>query len=162
NPGAGNLPGSLAFAGNKWGSASYGAPYPEKPFNGAFAPRLGVAYKLTDSTVLRAGYGVFYTQAFYPGWGGGMNLDGFNPLLSFGDSLSGYQPSFYMDNGFPAYNRAPNITATADNGTNGPQYRPAFANHLPYTQQWNLTIERKLGNSSVASIAYVASKGTHL
>ena len=93
---------------------------------------------------MRAGYGIFYTQAFYPGWGGGMSLDGFNPQLNFGDSHSGYEPSFYMDNGFPAYSTAPNISSTADNGTGGPQYRPTYANHLSYTQQWNLTVERKL------------------
>ncbi len=162
NPGAGNLPGSLAYAGNSWGAASFGAPYPEKVFNGAFAPRLGAAYKLGDKTVVRAGYGMFYTQAFYPGWGGGMSLDGFNPQLNFGDSHSGYEPSFYMDNGFPAYSTAPNISTTADNGTAGPQYRPTAANHLSYTQQWNLTVERKLGNSAIAKVAYVGNKGTHL
>ena len=162
NPGAGNLPGSLAYAGNSWGSASFGAKYPETPFNGAFAPRIGAAYKIADKTVLRVGYGMFYTQAFYPGWGGGMSLDGFNPQLGFGDSISGYVPSFYMDQGFPAYSTAPNVSSTADNGTGGPQYRPAFANHLSYTQQWNLTVERQLGNSSIVKAAYVANKGTHL
>jgi hypothetical protein len=162
NPGAGNRPGSLVFAGNKWGDASAGVRYPEQVFNGAVAPRLGFAYQLDDKTVVRAGYGIFYTQAFYPGWGGGMSLDGFNPALSFGDSLSGYQPAFYMDNGFPAYSKAPNISLTADNGTNGPLYRPTYANHLSYTQKWNITVERKIGNSAVASVAYVANKGTHL
>ena len=48
-----------------------------------FAPRLGLAYRLGDKTVVRAGYGLFYTQAFYPGWGGGMSLDGFNPQTGF-------------------------------------------------------------------------------
>ncbi len=162
NPGAGNRPGSLGFAGSNSGPASTGLHYPETPFNAAVAPRLGAAYKVDDKTVIRAGYGVFYTQAFYPGWGGGMSLEGFNPKLSFNDSFAGYQPSFYLDNGFPAYNRAPNVTASADNGTNGPNYRPAYANHLSYTQQWNFTIERKLGNSAVASAAYVANQSTHL
>ncbi|HEY7303382.1 MAG TPA: TonB-dependent receptor [Bryobacteraceae bacterium] len=162
NPGAGNLPGSLAFAGTKWGPPSFGSRYPEQAWNGAFAPRVGFAYQLDDKTVLRAGYGVFYTQAFYPGWGGGISLDGFNPSISFGNSLSGYQPAFYMDKGFPAYSTAADISATADNGKNGPTYRPEHANHLSYTQQWNLTVERKIGNSAVASVAYVANKGTHL
>ncbi len=161
NPGAGGLPGSLQYAGNNWGSASYGAPYPEKVWNGAFAPRLGAAYKLDEKTVIRAGYGVFYTQAFYPGWNGGMNLDGFNPATSFGDSLSGYQPSFYLDNGFPAYSKAEDISLTADNGKS-PVYRPTYANHLSYTQQWNLTVERKITSSSFVSVAYVGNKGTHL
>ncbi len=162
NPGAGNLPGSLAYAGNSWGSASFGAPYPEKPFNGAFAPRIGAAYKIADKTVLRVGYGMFYTQAFYPGWGGGMSLDGFNPQLNFGDSQSGYEPSFYIDNGFPAYSTAANISSTADNGTGGPQYRPTYGNHLSYTQQWNLTVERQIGNSAIVKVKYVGNKGTHL
>jgi hypothetical protein len=161
NPGAGGLPGSLAYAGSNWGAASYGAPYPEVPFNGGFGPRFGAAYRLDNQTVIRAGYGVFYTQAFYPSWGGGMNLDGFNPSLNFAGSLSGYVPGFYLDSGFPAYNSSPDISATADNGKS-PQYRPPYANHLSYTQQWNLTVERKIGNSAVASVAYVANKGTHL
>ena len=162
NPDAGNLPGSVAYAGNKWGDASAGVRYPETPFNGGFGPRVGAAYRLDNQTVVRAGYGVFYTQAFYPGWGGGMTLDGFNPQLSFGNSISGYEPSFYLDKGFPSYSTKPNISLSADNGTNGPTYRPTSANHLSYTQQWNLTVERKLGNSSVVSVAYIGNKGTHL
>jgi hypothetical protein len=161
NPYAGGLPGSLQYAGNNWGAASYGAPYPEKVWNGAFAPRLGAAYKVDEKTVIRAGYGVFYTQAFYPGWGGGMNLDGFNPAISFGDSYSGYQPAFYLDKGFPAYNKAPDISLGADNG-HSPVYRPTYANHLSYTQQWHMTVERKITSSSFVSIAYVGNKGTHL
>ncbi|HEY7307439.1 MAG TPA: carboxypeptidase regulatory-like domain-containing protein [Bryobacteraceae bacterium] len=162
NPAAGNRAGSLAFAGDKWGTASFGERYPETPFNGALAPRLGLAYRVGEDTVVRAGYGIFYTQAFYPGWAGGINLDGFNPSVTFSDSFSGYVPSFYMDKGFPAYNRAPDISASADNGAAGPIYRPTYANHLSYAQQWNLKIERKFGASSIASIAYVASQGTHL
>jgi hypothetical protein len=162
NPGAGNRPGSLAFAGNKWGSASAGVRYPEQLFKNAFSPRLGFAYSINDKTVVRAGYGIFYTQAFYPNWAGGMSLDGFNPSVTFNNSLGGYEPAFNLDTGFPAYGKTPNISATADNGKGGPIYRPAHANHLSYMQQWNLTVERKIGGSAIASVAYVASKGTHL
>jgi hypothetical protein len=162
NPGAGNLPGRLVFAGSKWGDASAGVRYPETLWHGAFAPRVGFAYRVDNSTVIRAGYGLFYTQAFYPGWNAGINLDGFNPNVNFGDSLSGYNPAFYLDSGFPAYSKSPNITTSADNGTNGPNYRPKDANRLSNTQQWNLTVEHKFGVTSVASLAYVASKGTHL
>ncbi len=50
NPGTGsaNLRGRLAFAGNKWGEASYGADFPEKPYKSAFAPRVGFAYSLNE------------------------------------------------------------------------------------------------------------------
>src|SRR5450755_208844 len=162
NPGAGNLPGSLAFAGNKAGAASAGVKYPENLFKGAFSPRVGFAYAVDSKTVVRGGYGMFYTQAFYPNWAGGQSLDGFNPSVSFSDSLGGYQPSFYLDSGFPAYNKAADVSTTADNGKAGPIYRPAHSNHLSNTQQWNLTLERKIGSSAIASVGYVASKGTHL
>jgi len=161
NPDAGGLPGSLMYAGNNWGSASFGKPYPETVFNGGYGPRLGAAYKVDDKTVVRAGYGVFYTQAFYPGWGGGINLDGFNPAISFGDSHSGYEPSFYLDNGFPAYSKAADVSQGADNG-HSPTYRPTYGNHLSYTQQFNLTVERKITSSAFVSLAYVGNKGTHL
>ncbi len=164
NPGAGNLPGSLAYAGNKWGPASFGAQYPETPFNGGIRSA-GSAWltKWTIKPSFGPAMAFFYTQAFYPGWGGGMSLDGFNPRSTFGDSFSGYVPSFYLDNGFPAYNRAPNISATADNGTSGPNYRPTYANHLSYTQQYNFTIERKIGASQHSKrCAFVGNKGTHL
>ncbi len=64
-------------AGDSYGAASYGATYPEKDWYGGLAPRVGAVYALNDKTVIRGGWGIFYTQAFYPGWGGGMSLDGF-------------------------------------------------------------------------------------
>src|SRR6185312_13135918 len=47
------LPGRLAFAGSKFGAASFGARYPEVPFRGAISPRVGLAYALTPTTVIR-------------------------------------------------------------------------------------------------------------
>jgi hypothetical protein len=91
-----------------------------------------------------------------------MSLDGFNPQLSFNSTNAGYVPAFNIDQGFPAYSTAPNVSSTADNGTNGPNYRPTYANHLAYTQQWNLTLERRITSSTIASVAYVGNKGTHL
>ena len=102
NPGAGGLPGRLAFAGDAYGAASYGDRYPEKDWYGGFAPRLGAVYSINDKTVLRAGWGIFYTQAFYPGWGGGMSQDGFSNNPSVNTCLGGIQPAMYLDQGFPA------------------------------------------------------------
>ena len=78
NPGAGGRPGRLAFAGDSYGAASYGARYPEEDWYGGFAPRLGAVYSLNEKTVIRTGWGIFYTQAHYPGWGGGISQDGFS------------------------------------------------------------------------------------
>jgi hypothetical protein len=68
----------LAFAGNNRGAASFGARYPEKLDLDNLSPRLGIAYSLNEKTVVHVGYGIYYGQAFYPGWNAGMNLDGFN------------------------------------------------------------------------------------
>ncbi|HEU0174707.1 MAG TPA: carboxypeptidase regulatory-like domain-containing protein [Blastocatellia bacterium] len=163
NPGAGGRPGRLAFAGNDYGSASYGSDFPEKTWWKGFAPRLGVAYSWDQKTVIRAGYGVFFTQAFYPGWGGGMSLDGFNLNQSFATTgFSGIVPAFYLQDGFPQnFSRPPFIQGDFRNGQDI-LYRPVDANRRPYSQQWNLTIERQLPKDVFVSAAYVGNKGTRL
>ena len=170
------IPGRLAFAGNNGAcqaqSSCFGAPYPEKPWHKGFAPRLGVAYAWDQKTVVRAGYGIFFGQAFYPGWGGGMSLDGFNEHQTFGTSPNGAStnPAFYLDHGVPAFGGVcPPISACFDNGAspsqangNGSAYRPVDANRRPYSQQWNLTIERQLPQGIALSAAYVGNKGSRL
>jgi Carboxypeptidase regulatory-like domain/TonB dependent receptor len=162
------IPGRLAFAGN--GSACqpdcYGAQYPEKAWHRGFAPRLSVAYAYDPKTVVRAGYGVFFTQAFYPGWGGGISLDGYNLNQSFGTlkdpTTNQNDPTFYLDKGVPAPAQAPPfISGSFDNG-HGILYRPLDANRRSYAQQWNLTIERQLPQSVFVSVAYVGNKGSRL
>jgi hypothetical protein len=89
NPGAGNLPGRLVFAGTNFGAASFGKRYPEELYYKAFAPRLGIAYSLNPRTVVRAGYGVFFTQAFYPGWGAASLWTGSTPTSAFPVPMAG-------------------------------------------------------------------------
>ncbi|MGH7866645.1 MAG: hypothetical protein ACREP9_03185, partial [Candidatus Dormibacteraceae bacterium] len=125
NPGAGNLPGALVFAGSKWGAASFGKPYPEQLYDKAFGPRIGIAYALNDKTVIHAGYGIFMMQNFYPGWNGGIATDGFNETASFNSTLGGLQPTFLLQNGFPQnFTKPPFINESFLNGEGGPNYRP--------------------------------------
>ncbi len=173
NPGAvtaggTQLQGRLAYAGNKWGDASYGAPYPEIPFKNAIAPRLGFAYTLNEKTVVRAGYGLYYGQAFYPGWDGGMAQDGFNKTVSLNQTPAGYfqNPALYLQNGIsPAQtgSTASTISSSYDNGsTGGIKYRPLDGNRRPYSQQWNMTVERQMPANFFVALSYVGTKGTHL
>src|SRR5437016_6793487 len=162
---AGGLPGRLAFAGSGYGSESYGAPYPEKPWKKGFAPRLSVAYAYDQKTVVRAGYGVFFAQAFYPGWGGGMALDGFNLHQTFGTGVNAAGatvPAFYLDSGVPAPAQLPPVISSGFQNGRSPQYRPLDANRRPYAQQWNLTVERQIPYDVLVSVAYVGNKGTRL
>ncbi len=163
NPSAGNRPGRLAFAGDKYGAASAGVRKPEQDWSAGIAPRLGIALAVDDKTVVRAGFGLFYTQAFYPGWGGGMSLNGFNKDQSFSSTgLGSLDPAFILNQGFPQnFTRPPFIDPGAQNGQ-GILYRPKDSNRLSYSQQWNLSMERQMGGNTVLSAAYVGSKGTRL
>ena len=159
NPSAGGRLGSLAYAGTSWGEASYGARYPEEDFYGGFAPRLGLTYALNTKTLIRAGWGIFYDRAFYPGWGAGMAQDGFNSNVSFSSSLNGVQPAFNIQNGFPQdYTPPPFITADYRNGSSL-TYRPLDGNERPRSQQWNLTIDREITPGFTLGLAYVGSHG---
>ena len=150
NPGAGGRPGRLAFAGDSYGAASYGARYPEEDFYGGFAPRLGAVYRLNDKTVLRSGWGIFYMQAFYPGWGGGISQDGFSTTPSFNTTLGGIQPAFFLEQGLPQnFARPPLIQSDYRNGQDL-LYRPVDANKRPYSHQWNITVDRELGRNRLA------------
>jgi hypothetical protein len=162
NPGAGGRLGRLAFAGDKYGSASFGARHPEETWFKGFAPRFSIAYSLTSKTVVRTGYGIIFTQAYYPGWNGGVSLDGFNATVGFSSSQSGLQPAFLLSNGLPQnFVKPPFIDPSYRNGQDI-RYRPFEANRLPYSQQWNFTLEHQFTNDFYISGAYVANKGTRM
>jgi hypothetical protein len=161
------LKGRLAYAGSGFGSASYGAAYPEVPFKAGWAPRVGFAYTLDSKTVVRAGYGIYYGRAFYPGWNGGMSQDGFNKSVNLNQTASGAFeiPVLYLANGISAAQTGSTksvINSGFDNGGSTPNYRPLDGNKRPYSQQWNLTVERQLPSNFFVSVSYVGTKGTHL
>lgn len=161
NPGAGNLPGAIAFAGH--GAGRSGRRFPEDTWYGGFAPRIGLAYALTAKTVVRSGYGIFYDNANMPGWSGGISQDGYNATAVFGSSQGGTQAAFVLSNGLPSNHPVPpNLVPTFDNGGNAAVYRPRTANRLPYGQQWNLTVEHEFTGRDYVSASYVGTKGTRL
>jgi Carboxypeptidase regulatory-like domain len=162
NPGAGGRPGRLAFAKSDAGEAYYGARYPEKPYKKAFAPRLGLTYALNDKTLFRAGWGIFYDRAYYPGWGGGSNQQGFSSTPSFSSSLGGLEPAFLLDEGFPQnFTPPPFIQSDFLNGQS-PYYRTLDANDRARANQWNLTVDREIAKGFSVGLAYVGNRTTHL
>ena len=77
--------------------------------------------------------------------------------------MGGLTPALSLRQGIPQnFTPPPFIDSTYLNGQSGPIYRPFDANRLPYSQQWNLTIERELTNDFYFSTAYVGNKGTRL
>jgi Carboxypeptidase regulatory-like domain/TonB-dependent Receptor Plug Domain len=134
-----------------------------------FSPRVGFAYDLAgdQKLVVRGAYGVFYDQPKNDLYNHFLNGEPFN----FSELLT--NTSQGLLNWQNPYNGQPDPVGTfVDKGTNiGPSAtfttdlagELSFENfHMPYIQQWNLTVERQLPWNSVGRITYVGSKGTHL
>jgi len=117
-----------------------------------FAPRLGAAYILHNrsgrETVVRGGGGVFFDTGQQLG-STGFNGPGFNasPCCQSGP--------------FPGAPVIPTIT-NPPTGYNNNIF--AFEPHLqlPYTLQWNASIEQAFGKSQTVSVSYVGSHGARL
>jgi carboxypeptidase family protein/TonB-dependent receptor-like protein len=127
-----------------------------------FSPRLGVAYRVTDKTVLRAGYGISYPPTVLSQ--DGPNLSPVNNAPTFYPVST---PGLSVSNPYP----------TSVGGINQPLRRNAtptdfygqgvFVMRVPgqpmsYVQQWNAAVERQIGKDASLTIAYAGSKGTHL
>src|SRR4051794_29934923 len=110
NPLAGNHPGALQFAGDGANSCHCSTPIKMHYVNPG--PRLGLAYRVGEKTVIRAGFSLVYAHA--GGVGGrvngrqGLSQLGFNTSASFSSVATG-QPAFNWANGYPAFQAAPFI-----------------------------------------------------
>jgi hypothetical protein len=169
NPDAGGRLGSLVFGTEKAGTAYAGTHAPELSFYKGFAPRLGFIYAPSNNMTVTLGYGISYDQLFYPDYSDGARLQaGLNNTASYSSTTnSGLDPAFYLSSGFPgnSIKTLPYYSLGAVNG--GDSYSTvAWRNpkdgRLPYSQQWNLSIERSIKNNVTVKVNYVGSKGTHL
>jgi hypothetical protein len=133
-----------------------------------FGPRAGVAYRLTDTFVIRAGYGLTYLPS---------NTGFRNSPFDWGmDSFIAYT------NNDPI---GPNPSGTLIGRWNSPQVNkvvypfgtnysaPGFYGGLRLQkfdrnfptqnmQQWNFFLEKRFGSDWLISVGYAATKGSHL
>jgi hypothetical protein len=115
-----------------------------------FGPRFGLAYQATDKTVIRGGYGVYYTTV--EGFGDGISLSGNPPLFLRADiTTDRLNPTLPLRAGLPADlltpENASNITFTSGDRA-GP---------LPYAQQWSFSIQRQLPSNTLFEVGYYAN-----
>ncbi len=103
-----------------------------------FAPRFAAAWRMSERTVLRAGAGVFYDLGFSSA------IDLIN-----GAPFNRWRSQIGMANA-----PAPEVASV--------QYGFAPNLKLPYTAQWNVTVERGLSADSAVSAGYVGSAGRRL
>jgi len=115
------------------------------PDHSNFAPRAGIAWSPGQKhmTVVRAGYGVFYDTVIGQIPGNVLLNPPFMPDYFDLPPTLGW-PNSFAPSGFPV------ITIT-------PAHFPT-----PYSQAWNLDVQRQLPGQMLFEAAYVGSTGTHL
>ncbi len=120
-----------------------------------FAPRFGFAYSLNSKTVLRGGYGIFYSNFITIG---GMSSMEKNPPFSVVVNLSPTsktKPSVFLQNGFPAG------TLSVANATNVQLISYDQRDLIPTDYQWNLNVQRELPGGIVLEVGYEANNFDH-
>ena len=121
-----------------------------------FAPRVGLAYRLDDKTVLRTGYGKTFDP--FP-WTRPMR--GRFPLtIAHSDaSPNGYVPYGNLSKGIPL---VPNPDTSSGNPPlpRGVDMTTPDPNHVERgaTQSYNVTVERRLALDIITSVAYVGTR----
>ncbi|MEK7405411.1 MAG: carboxypeptidase regulatory-like domain-containing protein [Acidobacteriota bacterium] len=113
-----------------------------------FAPRLGFAYRLSDRTVVRGGYGIFneFLGAYVYAQGGGP----FQISETYFNAIQTGQALFRFPNPFPTAGATATIPSQSAGG-----YPRDIKNG--YIHQFNLTVERQLHDVGVR-MSYVGSR----
>ena len=126
------------------------------------SPRAGFAWDIRGDgkTSIRGGYGIFFdTPETHV-------LNEINNRTPFSFSVVFQDGQF--DNPFAGRQQLNVFPYAGDFNPNTPYQLPFVADvlerqfKLPYTQNWNLTLERKLGSDWLLRAAYVGTKSTHL
>ena len=129
-----------------------------------FDPRVGVAFKLDDKTVLHAGVGIFHHPAAawqqYPNADGGIRTSTSVDAEANGVTpLTGYQLGSPFPTGLPQpQGNAAGLGIDLGDSIAGPLRKQS----VPYQEQWSLDIQRELPGNFVVTAAYVGNEGVHL
>jgi outer membrane receptor protein involved in Fe transport len=136
-----------------------------KTERGNFAPRLGIAYRLDDKTVVRAGYGISYvpiTLNTLANQNFGSQID-----LQIAGTSAAFAPRGANGNAITLTTGIPSATITdLTSGVVTPPNTAVVGVVNPdarrgYIQSYNFTVERDLWGF-VTSAGYVGSRGTRL
>jgi hypothetical protein len=138
-----------------------------------FAPRLGIAYLLNPSSVIRAGYG----RSFDAGYAG--DIFGIaatqNPPVAVDQNVQGafnlaQGPPAFLFPSSPSFSLLALSTANLANSAATPAIPASGAVVyglpsrviVPTVDSWNLTFQHELTSHLYFEVAYVGNKGTHV
>ena len=132
-----------------------------------FAPRIGVAYRITDHTVLRAGGGTFYVPSTTRFQDGPTNNPVNNRTNNIATSVDNNRTFFTdLSNPFPTGvenypGRNPSFQQVLLGGTTNQFYRDEKG-YPGHSQQFNVALQHQFTNDFSVEAAYTRLRGTHL
>jgi hypothetical protein len=139
-----------------------------KPYNLGFAPRLGIAYQLTNKTVIRTGYGRSFNAAGVGAvFAQNPELD---PPVQFVQNLNPPNPygtaiPTFLTTGRPPAPNPPIGTTGRYPLPNGIQVYFFFdtpdAYRIPLADFWNFSVQHQLSSTMTVEAAYVGNVGRH-
>ena len=138
---------------------------------GYFSPRTGIAYRLTDKTVIRAGFGRSYVSFPDNTWMYNYPIRGNNSYAQPAGSTDTNGPVVLpggvigsFEQGFPAP-----VTPTVPSSGHLPNPDPTTAQYYiptnyknPSVLQWNFAIQRQLPWNFMIDVAYVGAHGVDI
>ena len=125
-------------------------------------PRIGIAYQVSEKTVVRAGYGIFYGSV--GSFKTAANLSGFSqstPIEASNDNGLTFKTK--LSNPLPSGLLAP-LGPSGGLSTDLGKSISFFSRSRvqPYAQRWSLGIQQQLKGGFMLESAYVGNRGTHL
>ncbi len=160
NPGAGGLPGAYVFEGS--GTGRLGGNSPQSIFKKAFGPRLGLAYSVDPKTVIRTGYGIYFSTQRVGGFAED-DSQGFFSSYTYPTPASLQTPAVVLSQ-ITAYpgNLPPFIDPTVMNGQNNALFLESKVDRPGTIQNWTLDVQRQLPFNTIVDVGYVGAHGDHL
>jgi hypothetical protein len=119
------------------------------------APRIGLAYKVAEPTVIRMGFGIFYAD--HPFIGASNRLVGNPPFRRTANfATDNLNPNFILRNGFPSTS----LSTSTFNPLGGLR---SWDIDFPqaYTHHWNVGVQHEL-HGMVVDLSYTGTRGRNL
>jgi hypothetical protein len=161
-PALGTLHGGEIFASEKNRSPGYDTSYT------TVGPRFGIAYEPIEKTVIRAGYGMYYSSvrsgASGVGPPGFQGYDEYTPWITTYQN-DGVTPFGRLNNPFPAGIKLPpgsSLGLLNDVGFGAVGPIPSIDSAVPYEQSWSFGIQRELPANFLIDANYIGKAGRHL
>ncbi len=166
NPGTDPAASGIAGSATQFGSCTGCAGYTRADIHwGHFGPRFGFAYKLNNKTVVQGGLDVAFLDGGAYEYGTNKVAVNYGNLLtgSFTRGSTGSNTSSlgsWDTNSIPAVNPTPFSPGLgAGNQIDAFSRKDGYA---PYSQQWNLNVQRELPYSMFVTAAWVGNRIIHL